>query len=256
MMFRYKKIFKFSLFILINLIGSFLLGMLINSSVENVKITVMIEQFKDKGIYQESMSNSYNKYYKVSRETWMSDEDSFVIKNGRMTYGNEGDIILGLDSNAGSMSLTNDIVSFFFGGHAASVCFEEEYNNVSYYNNYCIESHLEQGVHKEISSYWNDEYYRNQVMCVRVKASKDEKRKAFHKIADCIGKKYNKLYLLDTKNKYYCTDLISRAWQSIGYDLNYDGLYCSVGDIICSDLTYITFYKEYRNNIAYYYYVG
>ncbi len=252
----YRKFFKFSLFVLINLICAFLLGMIINSCVENVKVSILIEEFKSKGVYQESMSNSYNKFYMVSRETWMPDDDSYVVKNKRMTYGNEGDIILGLDSNAGSFSLTNDIISFFFGGHAASVCFEEKYNQEYYYKDYSIESHVELGVHKEISTYWNEEYYRNQIVCLRVKASREEKREAFHNIADCIGKKYNKTFLFNTKNRYYCTDLISRAWEKVGYDLNYDGFYCSVQDLICSDKTYISFYKEYKENVAYYYFLG
>lgn len=252
----YKRQLKIILFILITILSSIFIGITLSSIVENIYLSVEIEQFMDKGVLQEDISDSSTKYYKVSRETWMSDDDVFVETDGRVTYGNSGDIICTLDSYAGNYQITHDLVEFYFGGHAASVCYTETYNNASYTNNYCIESHYNNGVQKAYSGYWTREYARDQIIVLRVKATDDEKREAFHNLCDCIGKKYNHKYIFDTKNSYYCSDLISRAWQKVGIDLNYDGFYCSIQDMICSDKTYISMYKIYKDNVAYIYYLG
>lgn len=230
--------------------------MIVNSSVENIKINVLTTEFMNKGIYQSDMSDSKNKYYKVPRETWMSDDDSYVIKNGRMTYGNSGDIVLSTESYAENSAFLNDIISILFGGHCSSVCYDETYNGKKYESNYSIEAHYNNNVQYVYSGFWDNEYKQRNIIGVRVKASEEQKREVFHNMTLCIGKKYNKTFIFNTKNKYYCTDLISRAWDKVGIHLNYDGFYCSVQDIICSDETYISFYKMYKNNVSYYYYLG
>ena len=253
---KYRKQIKIILFILITSLTSIFIGMTLNSIVETTKISIEIDNFMKKGEYQESLSTVTNKYYKVPRETWMADIDSYVVINNRVTYGNSGDIIIRMKSQAGNLQITKDLVSYYFGGHAASVCYTETYKGASYSNNYCIESHYSAGVQKTYSGYWDNDNYKDEFLCLRVKASEEKKRKAFHYMADQIGKKYNHSYIFGTKNKYYCSDLISRAWQTAGIDLNYDGFYCSIQDIICSSKTYISFYKLEKNGIDYYYYLG
>jgi len=251
----YKRQLKIILFILITVLSSIFIGITLNSIVENVYLSIEIEDFKNKGVYQEDVSDSHTKYYKVSRETWMSDESVFQEVDGRVTYGNSGDIICTLDSYAGNLQITHDLVGFFFGGHCASVCYQETYNNVSYNKNYCIEAHYNNGVQQSYSGYWTRENVRDQIIVLRVKASQEKKVEAFHNLCDCIGSDYNKNYIFNTKNNYYCSDLISRAWQDVGIDLNYDGFYCSIQDIICSDMTYISMYKVSKNNVDYIYYL-
>ncbi len=230
--------------------------MIVNCSIENIKITALTTEFMKKGVYQSEMSDSKNKYYKVPRETWMSTDDSYVIKNGRMTYGNSGDILLTTHSYAEDSAFLNDVISIFFGGHCSSVCYDEAYKGKRYSNNYSIESHYYDNVQYVYSGFWDDENKKRDVMALRVKASDEKKKEAFHNIADCIGKKYNKTFIFNTKDRYYCTDLISRAWEKVGIDLNYDGFYCSVQDIVCSDETYISFYKVCKKDVNYYYYLG
>jgi hypothetical protein len=65
--------------------------------------------------------------------------------------------------------------------------------------------------------------------------------------------------------KYYCTDLVSRAYQHALVDekdqrnysraLNDDGFITSVNDIILSRETYIAFYVEIRDDIVHIYYL-
>lgn len=224
--------------------------------VENIYISIELQEFVNKGVYQKDISSSKTKYYKVSRETWMSDEDVIINNKGRVTYGNSGDIVCSLDSYAGNYQITNDLVGFFFGGHAGSVCFTDNYKGVSYNNTYFLESHFNDGVVKTYGGYWTYDYQRDQIIVLRVKASDEKKKEAFHNMCDCVGSDYNRKFIFDTKNKYYCTDLISRAWEKVGIELNYDGFYCSVQDLICSDKTYISMYKVYRDGVAYIYYLG
>ncbi len=76
---------------------------------------------------------------------------------------------------------------------------------------------------------------------------------------------YNFLFFLDMEYKYYCTDLVSRAYQDVmvpeseqtNYSkaLNDDGFITSVNDIVLSEQTYITFYVEIIDEIVHIYYL-
>ena len=50
--------------------------------VENIYISIELQEFVNKGVYQKDISSSKTKYYKVSRETWMSDEDVIINNKG------------------------------------------------------------------------------------------------------------------------------------------------------------------------------
>src|SRR5690606_1595742 len=61
---------------------------------------------------------------------------------------------------------------------------------------------------------------------------------------------YNYLFIFDTEYKFYCTDLVTRAYSSVtsvngeSYNLDKDGFIPSDYDILLSDDVYITIYKE------------
>ena len=251
-----KIIFKYILQLIILLFISLFIGIFVTSSIENIYINKEINSFKRKGIFQEEMSSDTEKYYKVSRETWMNDTPSYIVMDGIMTYGGPGDIVVGMKSNVQNMPGITDMIEFFAGGHTSSVCFNENYDGVQYKSNHSIESKPESGVRCVHNKFWNNVNYQTNVVCIRVKASTETINNAFHFMCDQIGKKYNTSFIFNTKNRYYCSDLISRAYESQGYTLNSDGFYTSVHDLICSPLTYISFYKEYKKGISYYYYLG
>lgn len=251
-----KKILKICLNLILIFFVSIVLGMTINSSVENAKIRDSIKDFKALGIYQESLSNDKEKFYKVSRETLDNETPSYTIKNGIMTYGGAGDIVVGMKTNVRNLPGITNNIEFFFGGHAASVCFEKNIGGYTYSSNESIECKPSTGVACVMNTFWNDENYQTEVICLRVKTSQQTKELAFEKMEKNIGKKYNKFYIFKLKNRFYCTDLISRAYEPFGIKLNYDGFYCSVQDLICSPYTDISFYKEYKKGINYYYYLG
>lgn len=251
-----KRILKITLNFIIVFMCSIVFGISINSAVENSHIDFEIKNFKEKGIFQEEMSSSTEKYYKVSRETWMDESPSFKMFDGKISYGGPGDIIVGLDNDIRNYPIITESISYLFGGHTASVCYDEIYDGVTYKSNHCIESKPSSGVRCVNNKFWNDTDYQTKVIGLKVNATEEIRKNAFHYMVDRIGCKYNTAFIFGTKHKYYCSDLISRAYKSQGINLNYDGFYTSVLDLVCSPYTYISFYKEFKNNVNYYYYLG
>ena len=116
-----------------------------------------------------------------------------------------------------------------------------------------------------IRKYSNGTYYRNKSIGLRVKSTAAERRMAVDHINELKRKNviYNYMFWLDTKEKYYCTDLMSRSYQSIldengkpKYTLNDDGFITSVNDLILSKDTMISTYFEVdKNGIEHVYYL-
>lgn len=249
-----KRIIKIILKIVIIILSSTIIGMTINSSVENIKIGSAVKKFVEDGVYQESLSDSKNKYYKVSRETYGGGR-SYTVKNGYITYGGPGDIVVGLKVNAFNIPGLKELVEFYFGGHAASNCYDETYNGTFYKSNFTIESKPSGGVDCVSSIFWNDTSYQTEVIALRVKTTEEKRREAFHYMANQIGKKYNYSFVFNRNKTFYCSDIVSRAYARVGHNLNYDGFYVSIQDLICSPDTYISFYKKTSKGINYYYYI-
>ena len=70
-----------------------------------------------------------------------------------------------------------------------------------------------------------------------------------------LGDPYNISFLFDTKNKTYCSDLITKVFSSVGIDTNKDGYFTTIYDIITTEELYITYYHYYKDGIKYIYYV-
>ncbi|MBO7079018.1 MAG: hypothetical protein J6W64_04310, partial [Bacilli bacterium] len=58
-----------------------------------------------------------------------------------------------------------------------------------------------------------------------------------------IGKEYNYLFI-KREERFYCTDLVSRAYEDSGININYDGFFVTGNDMIVSGETYIIFIRE------------
>lgn len=246
-----KKIILRSLLVLVVALFG---GMFLNSTVENIIIKNEISEFKNKGVLDNEKSTSTTKYYKVSRETWMSEKSSYIDLNGKIAYyGNSGDIVVGLESAIKGYPIISDMITFLFGGHASFVCYPDKENQVD--NKYHIESTLDDGVTLSEGNFWNDINYRGEVIVLRLKIDEEILQNVYTEMTKLLGKKYNNLYIFNTKNRYYCTDFITRSFEKFGYSLNYDGFWASVQDIIVSKLTYISFYKIYNKGITSYYYL-
>lgn len=85
----------------------------------------------------------------------------------------------------------------------------------------------------------------NRIVGLRIKNTTEEIReKMVEDILEKEGCEYNYNFLIPYKNKYYCTDLITRTAEKYGIDMNYDGFISIGNDIIISDQTYYIFYIE------------
>ena len=95
---------------------------------------------------------------------------------------------------------------------------------------------------------------------LRIKGINNEKRNIFtENLKNEVGKKYTYSFLIHSKNKYYCTDLVTRVAKTIDINLNYD-LFISTGnDIIVSNNTFIIFVckkTDIKNKIINLYYMS
>ncbi|MCD4827629.1 MAG: hypothetical protein K8Q99_07620 [Acholeplasmataceae bacterium] len=262
-----------------------------------------INDFKDRAVfeYQENFEYSpgieqVRRYYKVPRETLYETADTRSVFNDdtRKYLGQAGDVFLSQRSPFVGQFFVDPFISYYFGGHAAiktdtnrfieavgfpdddetildiirhpgdephdySVTISQTSNNYWLNPRYRYESSVEY-------PYFGS-YYRDKFIGVRVKdVSLEQIDGAIAYAEDKVDKNlYNFLFFLDMKYKYYCTDLVSRAYQDVMIEpddqsvyaksLNDDGFITSVNDIVLSDDTYLIFYVEIKDEIVHIYYL-
>lgn len=258
---------------------------------EHIAIKREIRQFVQRGVLDEINSTDTIKYYKVSRETYYPNE---IIRspfyNGDMTRpGAAGDIFVTQQSPLVAYPGIHEFVTFFFGGHAAVI----DSNNRIYETigipdsdesllDVMINGGRNTHVVGDVFNYWlNPNYrdtntsdpsylsfgnwYRNEWIGLRIKdVTQDDIDEALAFLEDKAEQEaqYNFLFVLFTRNKYYCTDMVSRAYESIQvngkqkYNLNRDLIAVTVNDLILSKNTYISYYVTTKNNVKHVYYIG
>ncbi|MDX9691560.1 MAG: YiiX/YebB-like N1pC/P60 family cysteine hydrolase [Acholeplasmataceae bacterium] len=299
---KLKKIFRVLKLIFILIIGGavYSLGVAVS---ENVQVDQAIRAFKARsnGEYVEEIvmfgtTQQTRRYYSVSRETSyeLADTRSVFQSTDRMHLGQKGDIFVSQDSPFPRIPVIHQFISYFFGGHAAihtgegnfveAVGFPDDDESL-----WDIMTHPGNEPHdfstvigESQTNYWlNPAYrdendpaypyfgpnYRKDFVGLRVKDIElDQIDGAVDFAQDKVGKSlYNFWFFLDMTYKYYCTDLVSRAYQDVmiprkdqkeySRALNDDGFITSVNDMILSKDTYIVFYVEFKNDIAHIYYL-
>lgn len=232
--------------------------------IENKEIRKKIEDFKAQAIVDEERSIEKVKYYKVSHGTYLK-KDSFD------EYGNVGtvgDILVKLKAPSGfeDLPFIEDFISYNVGGHAAIIS-----NNDDFYKR-VIETQGNSEFNNKVDySYndWMDLTRFQEFIGLRVKNATIEDYISASKWAESKINpdenfyNYNYNFLINRKNLFYCSDLVSRAY---GYEneelrdkrfkLNYDGLPTTVLDLITSNDTYIFFYGFIdNNNVKHFYYM-
>ena len=274
---------------LLILFTGFLLFLTGQTAAEWVKVQQEIKTFTSKGALREDISTDTIKYYQVSRETYYPDEfEREPFYNNDLKYpGAEGDILVTRQSPFANKPGIYDFVTFYFGGHAAYV----GEDNTLYETSGIIGSGsnlfktLFQGSDSTIAStssnYWlnpnfrNDKdptynafgtYYRKEFIGLRVKGITSDEIKEVNEFMNHvvdIEAQYNFFFVFRTQNRYYCTDLISRGFDTITYsngnqkyNLNSDLVVTTVNDLILSDDTYISFYvRTDKNNVKHIYFI-
>lgn len=289
-----------TLVILILAAGVFTLGKAVT---KDILVNVEINNFKDRAIfeYEENFEYQFNvyqtrRYYKVPRETSYekSDSRSVFYDDSRKYLGQTGDIFLSQESPFPDRLFIHQFISYYFGGHAAiknesnqfieAVGFPDDDETLldiirhpgDQPHDYSVTVNKTSGNYflnprhrTELNPFYEDfgTYYRKEFIGLRVKNITEEQIAGAVAYADATVDKnlYNFLFFLDMEYKYYCTDLVSRAYQDVmvpveeqknyAKALNDDRFITSVNDIILSEESYISFYVEIIDDIVHIYYL-
>lgn len=254
---------------------------------ENAKVDKMIREFKSQGVLNEEKSTETRKYYEVESKIYL-DEETYIEYDGEFFMGNIGDILVTRESPFPELFGIHQFISYYFGGHAAMVIDKNEvieiagfpasgetipeyifhkvkYDDVGNPNHDFVGAVLHTSSNYFLRKYSDGTYYRRKSIGLRVKSTAAERREAVDYINELCRKNviYNYMFWLDTQEKYYCTDLMSRTYQSLKdgngrqkYTLNDDGFITSVNDMILSKDTIISTYFEVdKNGVEHVYYL-
>ncbi|MCM1130607.1 MAG: hypothetical protein NC310_01470 [Roseburia sp.] len=229
-------------------------GGLTSAITKTIYSNILIENFKSKAIFDEEASSDMLKVYVVPS----NEERPTIEKVGKDYYpGNTGDILITLQSEL-TIPFIHEFVSFFAGGHAALVLgdYEDLLDKTTSMNT--VES---SGLNDDLNladtyskTYFAD--YQHPVIGLRVSLSLEERVKVLTRGLSLAGDPYNYSFLFDTDNKSYCSDLVAKAFNSVGVNLNKDGFTTSIYDLLISGETYMTYYRYFDNDgVEYVYYL-
>jgi|SRR5690554_922197 len=292
-----KRLFKYIAIGFIILIAYFI-G---ESTYENIKKNQIINTFKSRAYetYEVSQHGTTYFYHKIKRihDYELNDTRNVFYDANKVNPGVKGDILITFESPFPYIPVIDQIYGYWLGGHTALV----GDNNKIYQSTGIADSgQLDIGLmfdvimHRgydetnkfglsvqTVSNNWmtpfrnesHPEYpyygkfYRDEILTTRVKYENTDIRDqvidaASNYAHDKVDRGlYNYLFILDTSNKYYCTDLVTRAFgqvnKDLGTDFNLDpdGFYPSMYDILLSDDVYITIYKETKADGIHVYYL-
>lgn len=226
--------------------------------IEHIEKEIKVENFKRQAVYQEDISTEKFKYYKINyegRETL-----KFRPESNDCYPGNEGDILISVEQNT-VHPLVNGAISFYAGGHAGYITgiYEDFSTHIGSYQT--IEATTTVGNNSNCSVFsindWTTTRYFNEVMCLRVDMTDEERNKVTSSISSMLGDPYNVTFFFDTTNTTYCSDLISKGFESIGINLNRDGVTTSIWDLITAKEAYISYYHYFDSDgVKHIYYLG
>ncbi len=227
-----------------------------NILTQHVITDIKIDNFKKLGVYQENMSSSTTKYYKIESDELIGYRDI----GGVIYPGNKADVLVSRGSNIG-VPVAEDLTSFFVGGHAAIA--------IDKYGDYSVSSRASDSIEatgmnegenlSQISNryYWNNKDIYKEIICLRAN-NMDEKMRdeVVSNAFSLLGDPYNYSFTFDVDRKSYCSDLITKCYESIGINYNKNGYWTTIYDIITSSDCHISYYHYFENGIKYIYYLG
>ena len=212
-----RKNVRVVLFYLQTILIFLVVGAVTTAITKNIHSSILVEQFKSKGVLNQEKSTNYIKVYEIE-----SDEKIPTITyfNEEIAPGGPGDILISLKSEI-PVPFVKNIVSFFAGGHASLVVDTYEDDNLYGDSSMVVETTgLEQGKNLAVvssKSYWLDSYLYKEMIGLRVDMTNLERKKVISKGISMVGDPYNYGFIFDTKNKSYCSDYIMKAYSSIAF---------------------------------------
>lgn len=242
-----KKIVKIVLFCIQTILIFLIIGAVTTAITKNIYSDILVENFKSKAVFVESKSTNNTKIYEIYTN---EERPTITMANDKVLPGNSLDILVSLTSEI-EIPLIGETVSFFAGGHAALVLDEFEDNEDWANNRFVIETTgLMNGPNLSILSakdYWSKSYPYKEIIGLRVDLDEIQRKKVMSTAISLLGDPYNYGFIVDTQNKSYCSDLIMKAYESVGVNLNKDSFTTSVYDLVVSGETYISYYHYFDN---------
>ena len=222
------------------------------ASIDNIRVQNQIKEFINDATFERQVGNI--KFYYIESDE--IDEDTITLNyssTGSMmnpTLGATGDLFVMPESRIDVIPFSMEFITYLFGGHAGVIID----------NNMIVEAmggtSNEMFVFKNYTDLFTEE---RTVVGLRVKdATKEERIKAANNANSLVGKPYNMLFVLNTKDRYYCTDLCHRIYsKEFGqrFKIDKNGFHVSCQDLIKSDETMITFVKIKEKGITHIYYL-
>jgi hypothetical protein len=239
-----RKILKIVLLILQSALIFIVIGATSSAITKNIQKIVLVEQFKSKGIYQEDISTSDLKFYRIESN---EETKAFRYKNNQIYPGFHGDILVSTEATLIN-PLVSDFISFYAGGHAA-ICIDYS-DKIKVEDNMTIEASGVNGddeaqLYKK--NYWVSENIFSEVIGLRMNMDEKQKNTFVDNATNFLGYPYNYSFIFNTKKSVYCSDLVSRSAKTVGFNLNKDNGATTIYDLIVSSDTYI-FYYHYIDN--------
>lgn len=228
----------------------FILFFLSTTILEYVAINNEINSFMERGKLVDIDIVNKVKYYEVPRRKGEIDKPSFTEYAGdKYAFaGSYGDTFVTQESpffKNPDIPIAYEFISFWWGGHAAIVGnTTNEYGEPEIIEATAMSDTEENNAVTKTWNYWLYQEYRDSFIGLRIKGATNNEYINYANWANSqLGVPYNMTFIFNTKNTYYCSDLVSRGWATLGYNLNEDAIVTSINDIIYSKDTYIFFYK-------------
>ena len=113
-----KKYLKITLIVLRSILIFIVVWGLTITFVKTTQKSILVENFKSKGVYQEDISTSSTKFYKIASK---DDKNAFSGDSDFVYPGTSTDILVTTQVVLTNNPMINSTVSFFVGGHAAFI---------------------------------------------------------------------------------------------------------------------------------------
>ncbi|MFP4187131.1 MAG: hypothetical protein ACLFSU_03055 [Acholeplasmataceae bacterium] len=237
------------------------------------------------------------RYYTVPRETWYEREDERDVfyDEDKEFLGQKGDILTTRQSPFPHVRWFHPFMTYYYGGHAAihdgkngfieatgfpqpdESLFEIMFHPGTEPHDYSVtvarnsrNNWLIKGFRGENDPQYPyyGTHYRTEGFALRVKGVTEEQVDGVVDYGNDVVDNdyiYNFLFFLMMEKRYYCTDLVSRAYQHVMVEeerqrnysqaLNDDGFITTVNDLILSNETYVTSFYEVIDGVAHVYYL-
>lgn len=228
---------------IISVVFSIFVGMLISATLKNIKATKMVKDFISQGVFEQNYGSD-TEIYVVYTDEQIDDTIKFTIDD--LYLGNTGDLYVMPISRVGSNELISGYMSYQFGGHAGVIgYFDNKEVLIEAMGGTAGEAYVFRHYDNiDVDLYKPEE---RSVIGLRIKnASIEEREQAYRYASTLIGKDYNYWYIFFNEDRYYCSDLCTRVYgeeSGLNYNIDKDGGYVSIQDMMVFGDTYISFFK-------------